>query len=149
MKIQTQLYQEEDKRLLLDIFKANTPKYFLPNEINWFSDYLDNEIEQFFVVKAEDKIIGCGGINTIKEEGIGIISWGMIHPDYHKKGAGKALLEYRLEVLRSMKNIHTIRVRTAQHTYGFFEKFGFKTTKFEKDFWGPGLDLYEMIITRE
>jgi ribosomal protein S18 acetylase RimI-like enzyme len=38
-----------------------------------------------------------------------------------------------------------VGVDTTQFSYGFFERFGFKTTKITEDFYEKGMHRYDMI----
>jgi ribosomal-protein-alanine N-acetyltransferase len=141
-------YKPTDKSALLQIIRDNTPAYFAPEEEHDFSNYLDNEIEAYFVVETDGKIIGCGGVNFEENKTIGIISWGMIHPDYHGKKIGSALLQHRLDFLNRIESIQRITVRTSQFVYQFYEKLGFQLIESKKDFWCPGIDLYYMVYKK-
>ena len=137
-------FQVSDKSALLRLINLNTPKYFAVNEKVDFEHYLENERELYFVLIVETKIVGCGGINFEEEESIGIISWDMIHPEFHGKGFGKQLLDYRLAELNSKKSVKKIIVRTSQLTYRFYEKAGFKIVEIIPNYWAEGFDLYSM-----
>lgn len=145
-KIIIRHYQLEDKSFLLDLIDLNTPKYFAVAEKSDFEHYLENERELYYVISFEEKIIGCGGINFEEEKSIGIISWDIIHPDFHGKGFGKQLLDYRLAELNSKKSVKKIIVRTSQLTYQFYEKAGFKIVEIIPNYWAEGFDLYSMEI---
>ena len=135
-------YTPSDKPTVLGLFQLNTPRYFHPSEKEGFSNYLDNEREGFFVVEVDDRILGCGGVNY--HGPIGMLSWGIIHPEHHGKGIGTLLTNHRISILRSNPEVEEIVVRTSQHTYGFYLKQGFKVVKTEKDYWDHGFDLYYM-----
>lgn len=137
-------YKPEDREQLLRIIRENTPAYFAPKEEADFADYLDNEIETYFVVESGGLIVGCGGVNLMENRTIGIISWGMIHPEYHGKNIGTALLQHRLEFLKNTERVKRITVRTSQLVYKFYEKNGFRLLESKKDFWAEGLDMYYM-----
>ncbi|GAA0194799.1 GNAT family N-acetyltransferase [Fulvivirga kasyanovii] len=139
-------YKEADKEKLLHLIRLNTPQYFDPAEEGDFSDYLDNELETYFVVEDNGQIIGCGGINYFPEEHTARISWDMIHPEAQGKGVGKRLTLHRIEEIKKRKDIKTIVVRTTQLVYPFYEKAGFTLEKTEPDFWAPGYDLYLLKI---
>lgn len=139
-------YQTTDKSLVLKIFQLNVPKYFAESELEDLKRYLDKEIEEYFVAEMNDEIIGAGGINFENEKKTAIISWDFIHPNYQGKGIGRKLLHHRLELLKSMKNIETIIVRTSQLTFKFYEKSGFKIDEIQKDYWAEGFDLYKMNV---
>lgn len=40
-------------------------------------------------------------------------------------------------------------VTTSQLAYKFFEKFDYRIIRIEKNYWGDGLDLYEMEKSKE
>ncbi len=135
-------YTPADKPTLMELFKLNTPRYFHPSELQLFSNYLDNEVEDFFVVESDGVIRGAGGVNY--HNSTGMLSWGLIHPDYHGMGMGSLLTRHRIAFLKSNPSVKEIITRTSQHTFGFYEKMGFELLKTEKDFWGNGFDLYYM-----
>ncbi len=137
-------YHTADKVAVLEILRANTPTFFSPEEESGLVYYLDNEIEEYYVMLVDDQIIGSGGVNYENNRTIGIISWGMIHPDYHGKYLGTELLKYRIRQLQKNKTVERITESTSQHVYRFYEKQGFKLLIVVKDYWAQGIDLYEM-----
>jgi ribosomal-protein-alanine N-acetyltransferase len=137
-------YTLQDKETLLNLVRLNTPKYFAPSEKTDFEYYLENEIQRYFTISFENKIVGCGGINFENEKTIGIISWDIIHPDYHGKSFGSRLLDHRIKELKSIHSIKSIIVRTAQNTFQFYEKHGFQVKEIVPNYWAVGFDLYFM-----
>jgi [ribosomal protein S18]-alanine N-acetyltransferase len=137
-------YTASDKTTLISILRKNTPKYFAPEEEIEFVHFLEDQIEEYFVVEYQGSIVGSGGINFFDKGKTAVISWGMIDPDHHGQGLGSYLLNFRIERVVSIHRPERFLVRTAQFTYKFFEKFGFKLIHTEKDFWTQGIDLYEM-----
>lgn len=138
-------YDIDDKSKLIEILKLNVPDFFAESEIEDLDNYLDNEIEQYFVVELNEELIGAGGINFENDYKIGIISWDFINPKFQGIGLGTQLLRYRIELLKSMKSIKTISVRTSQLTYKFYEKNGFVLKEIHRDYWAKGFDMYKMI----
>jgi len=137
-------YSIEDKPKLIELLRLNTPEYFDVSEEIDFENYLDNEVEDYFVYLENSKIIGAGGINYFPKENLARISWDMIDPEFQGKGIGKKLTKHRINHLNKNPNIELIVVRTTQLVYKFYEKIGFKLEKVEKDFWAKGFDLYLM-----
>ena len=144
IKIVIRPYKSSDKLALLNLIDLNTPKYFALAEKVDFENYLENERELYFVLTFESEIIGCGGINFEEKKTTGIISWDIIHPDYQGKSYGKQLLNHRLDILKQMKSIQRIIVRTSQITYNFYQKQGFQVKEIIRDYWAEGFDLYFM-----
>ena len=137
-------YEPTDKEQLRTLIQANTPKDFHKDEEIEFMEYLDQGLEDYFVVVEDEMIIGCGGINYEPEIKQAVISWDMIHPEHHGKGVGRLLMEHRLEVINAKTEYEVIRVRTSQHAHGFYAKMGFKLFDQQKDYWALGFDLYDM-----
>lgn len=137
-------YSIKDKSRVIELLKHNTPKYFDSSEEIDFENYLDNEVEDYFVYEEDSEIIGAGGINYFPEEKLARISWDMIDPRSQGKGIGKKLMQFRINRLTENQTIKLIIVRTTQHVFKFYEKMGFQLEKVEKDFWAKNFDLYQM-----
>jgi N-acetylglutamate synthase-like GNAT family acetyltransferase len=143
MQIKIRDYTPADNSDVLHLLKLNTPEYFAPEEEADFINYLENEIDFYYVVELENEIVGCGGIN-FRDENTGVISWGIIHPEHQKKKLGSKLLNYRVQELQKIEKITRITVRTTQLVFPFFEKNGFKTIQIIDNYWAEGFHLYEM-----
>jgi ribosomal-protein-alanine N-acetyltransferase len=137
-------YVPTDKIDLLDLLNHHIPKYFAPCERQDFAAYLDNEREDYYVVEDAGVVVAGGGINYLREGREARISWDMVHPEYQGRGVGSELTLFRLNEIRQRPGIRTVTVRTSQMAYQFYEKFGFRLGRIEKDFWDEGYDLYEM-----
>ena len=69
----------------------------------------------------------------------------MVDRNYHKNGFGRRLTEFRIQKITTIYPELDILLNTTQNTFKFYEKFGFKITKTTKDYYGLGLDRYDMI----
>ncbi len=146
--IQIRPYNDSDKSAVLNLLSLNSPVFFAPAEEKDFLHYLENELEDYFVVVENDNIHGAGGINYFPSEKIARISWDIIAPEFQGKGIGKELVKHRLHLLRENPDINVIVVRTSQYTFRFYEKMGFEIKQVVKDFWAEGFDLYEMLYLK-
>lgn len=140
-------YTAVDKDAVLDLLRLNTPKYFAFEEEQDFVDYLENEIEYYYVLELNSKIVGCGGFNFSGDYSTGKISWDIFHPDYQGQSLGTKLLNFRIQKLKEFEVVKKITVRTSQLVYRFYEKSGFKLLEVVKDYWAPGFDLYKLEYT--
>lgn len=128
------------------------PLYFAEEELPLFSAFLERDVTErgpYSIVFNHDEIVGCGGIALNKptpytNEPHVIMTWGMVDNKLHKQGFGKVLLLHRIEQAKKIFPGVKIALGTTQHTFPFFEKYGFKTVFYEKDHWAKGLDLYQM-----
>ncbi|MDQ3143241.1 MAG: GNAT family N-acetyltransferase [Bacteroidota bacterium] len=150
-------YFPGDREECIEIFISNVPKFFAAEELEDFKGFLNGrdsaqlaynntESEYYFVVELDDEVVGCGGFYIPRDDSNARFVWGMIKNSYHLKGIGKVFLEYRLNKIRLLKPNAAISLDTTQHTFKFFEKFGFTTTKVQKDFYAKGLDRYDMVF---
>lgn len=137
-------YSNSDRLKIIELLRKNTPEYFDPSEEKDFVNYLENEVEDYFVYEINSEIIGAGGINYFMEQKLARISWDVIAPNLQGKGIGKKLIQYRINHIREKDNVELIVVRTTQLVSKFYEKMGFELEKIEKDFWAKGFDLYQM-----
>ncbi len=142
-------YTPSDKDSVLALIELNTPKYFAESEKNDLENYLQNEIDSYYVLEIDAKIIGSGGINFDDSLTIAILSWDIIDPAHHGQSFGSQLLDYRLEQLKKIETIQKIIVRTSQLTFKFYEKHGFKTVEIRTDYWSKGFDMYLMVYQNE
>mgnify|MGYP000378915271 FL=1 len=137
-------YKSIDKSAVVELIRLNIPKYFAPSEEDDFSRYLDFEIELYYVLLFDGKLVGCGGINFSDNRMTGKISWDILHPEYQGKSLGTYLLEYRIKKLKSIDSVQRITVRTSQLAYEFYGKRGFELLEIKKDYWAKGFDMYRM-----
>ncbi|MBS1735607.1 MAG: GNAT family N-acetyltransferase [Bacteroidetes bacterium] len=137
-------FKQTDKEILIETFKLNTPQYFDTKEVNDFVSYLEHHSDTYFTLEHDNKIVGGTGYYVKEGDKSGRITWIFFHPHYSGFGLGRQAVEHCLEILRQDPRVEKFVVTTSQLAYKFFEKFGYQLTKTEKDYWGIGLDLYEM-----
>ena len=145
-------YSTSDYDQCVNIFKSNIPEYFAKDELSDFQDYIknisktkDGWTDSFYILKRDKKIVGCAGLGLNKSKKIATLSWGMVDKNYHRNGIGTELTNYRLNLLQSYKLDLKIRLDTSQHSYLFYEKFGFKIEDIEKDGYEKGMHKYYMV----
>lgn len=135
-------YQKSDFEQIINLFLLNTPEYFCPPEQEDLERFLKNEIENFYVIDEDGKVLATGGSN-IKGD-VGYLSWYIVHPEYQGKGLGSQLAHKNLDILRANPDLNGIKVRTSQLVYSFYEKLGFVLISTTDNYWGEGMHLYEM-----
>lgn len=136
-------YRPEDFGQVIDLFLLNTPQYFCPEEQQDLEHYLQSEIEYYSVLEDKGHILATGGCNIV--DGIGRLSWYIVHPHFHGQGLGRQLVAHNLQILKSHPNvINGIEVRTSQLACQFYQKFGFVLRYTKDNYWGTGMHLYHM-----
>ncbi len=149
-------YQPQDHTACDELFQGNTPRYFDPSELPDFELWLRGQDEGklayqqtgeefYYVVELENKIVACGGFYIPKEGFQASMTWGMVAHDRHRQGIGKALLLHRIKEIETRYPQYAIVLDTTEFSCPFFEKQGFRITKITSDFYGKGMDRYDMI----
>jgi ribosomal protein S18 acetylase RimI-like enzyme len=137
-------YKPTDKESLLKIFNFNVPEFFDKKELNDFKEYLQQNAATYLTVEVDNTIVGGTGYYVNEHDRSGRITWIFFDPTYSGQGLGKHAVEHCLKILGNDKRVEKFIVTTSQHAYKFFEKFGYRVHRIEKNHWGKGLDLYEM-----
>lgn len=147
-------YNKTDKNDCIAAFKTNVPEYFTEDEIIDFEKFLTklengNVQTRFYVVEENNTIIGCGGFGDKDNTGTISLAWGLVHKHFHKKGFGKKLLLHRLEQIKLHYPELPVVIDTTQYSFGFFEKYGFVTTKITNDYYTAGMHRFDMILAND
>ena len=140
-----QKYQGHHLKECLSLFNTNTPIYFAEDEKLLFKNYLQTNHIHYYVLFKKNIIVASGGYGFNKKEKTIDLTWGMVDLNLHKKGYGKALLNYRIKKISADFPNTNITLNTSQKTFKFYEKFGFQLQKITKNFYREGLDRYDMI----
>ena len=149
-------YTAVNKDSCITAFKSNVPLFFTEDETPDFERFLDclqiNEAgsgsnrTKYYVVEHGNRVVGCGGFGDKDNTSVLTLAWGLIHKDFHKRGLGKALLLYRLEQIKNHFPDAPVYIDTTQHSFGFFEHHGFRTTKITNNFYAAGMHRYDMVF---
>ena len=140
-------YQPSDKSGLLKVFYLNTPKYFDKSEVDDFEEYLEHNADSYLTIEMNNSIVG--GTGYYINDNSGRITWIFFDPNFSGQGLGKQSVEYCLNLLGKDERVEIFIVTTSQLAYKFFEKFDYRIIRIEKNYWGDGLDLYEMEKSKE
>lgn len=140
-------YRPDDRGACLAVFDGNTPRFFALSERADFTEFLDVEPNDYFVVEEGGTVVGCGGVFV--RDRIGGLCWGMVDRTRHRAGVGSFLLRRRLAYLAATyPQLDAVMLDTSQHSEGFFARFGFETVKVTPDAYAPGLNRYDMRLPR-
>lgn len=142
-------YQPSDKSGLLKVFYLNTPKYFDKSEVDDFEEYLEHNADSYLTIEMNNSIVGGTGYYINENDNSGRITWIFFDPTFSGQGLGKQSVEYCLNLLGKDERVEIFIVTTSQLAYKFFEKFDYRIIRIEKNYWGDGLDLYEMEKSKE
>lgn len=119
-------------------FEAND---YMPQGIKGFEDFVtDSGLYRMFLAGSYELVIAlCGGriIGMISVRGSSHISLLFVDEAYHKKGVGRALVEYLCNYLLTERGASRVTVNAAPYAVGFYHKMGFRDTGLET--WQDGI----------
>lgn len=147
-KMRIELYKEKYFDNCIEIIHSNIPKYIFPDEHLDYENYLLRKDKAYFVLFNDFNLVACGGYGVNRAQTRACLSWGLVHGSHHNQGYGSYLLGYRLNEIKNKYNDIEIHLDTSQHTYNFFEKFGFNVKQILKNGYGEGLDRYDMVLMK-
>jgi ribosomal protein S18 acetylase RimI-like enzyme len=141
-----QKYHSDYLKNCISIFQTNTPTFFAPSEQNLFQNYLlQKNINYYVLLNENTQIVGAGGYGYNNATKTIDLTWGMIDFNFHNKGFGTILLNYRISQISMCFPKTSISLNTTQHTFKFYRRFGFRVKKITENYYVKGLHRYDMI----
>jgi N-acetylglutamate synthase-like GNAT family acetyltransferase len=148
-------YSPTDAVKCRELLISNIPKYFVREDMkgldNWMNaldtgtlPHTQAEAIYFYILELKKEIIGCAGFYLMKDENKAQLSWGIMHKDYHNKGYGKLLFDYRVNKIKEIAPGRQVTLWTSQHTFKYYEKRGMKVGSVTENGLKNGFDKYEM-----
>lgn len=137
-------YQPVDFQEVIGVFNTNVPDFFDPSETQDLFHYLEQEIEDYFVIIKDAQIVGAGGINYDTDGITARLSWDFLDRNMQQNGAGTLLTRHRILHVQQLPHIQRLIVRTSQMAEGFYQKMGFEVKERLPDYWAKGFDLVLM-----
>jgi len=142
-----ELYNISFLELSLKLFRTNLSQFFDPSEEKLFKNYLmKDKITYYLFFNPSDILVASSGYEYENKSNIITLTWGMVDQKFHNQGYGTYMTEYRLKKIATEFPNTNIALNTSQHTFRFYEKFGFEVIKITKNGYGNGLDKYDMIL---
>jgi predicted GNAT family N-acyltransferase len=136
-------FNDRDLDAVIEIFRSNIPRYFVPDEEDGLREFLSTSVEHYYVAESDADVVASGGIALNADDTVSLC-WGMVHRSRLGTGLGKLLTEYRLARSQEMFGAKPMVISTSQHTKGFYEKFGFVLTEEIANGFGPGINICKM-----
>jgi len=136
-------YQAMDHAACLDILASNQERYFSLRDPGLYREFLARLPGFYGVVEGpEQHVLACGGFCI--EGPTAVLTWGMVHADYHRRGIGRFLLNARMRRIAESPGVEKIVMNTAEPVLGFYERMGFAVVKHTPDGYSTGLDRYDL-----
>jgi N-acetylglutamate synthase-like GNAT family acetyltransferase len=145
MNISFRPYDTSDQQVCADIFDANCPEFFAPNERQDYTDFLKDVPDDYEVCEGDGKVMGAFGL-LAHSENSKTLCWILLDPRTQGMGAGSKIME-RVIQLGQASETKTVRIAASHKSAPFFARFGATTLSTTKEGWGPGMDRIDMLLS--
>ena len=148
-KTKLRLYTELDFDSCCELYKLNETGRFPPGYDKVFENYLKSQTNLILVIEEKGRVIGTGGICLCRcndEINIASIAYGLIHPDYQRKGFGTLLFCTRLCYLSAWRNWLVTMSSAGNGTEEYYKKLGFAFRLRSQCEFGAMLEHYHVIV---
>lgn len=151
-------YARVDRGRCLEIFDANCPDSFAPNERTEYSAFLDDVPAGYEVCVVDGKVAGAFGLISSPRPGDPHrlrINWIMIDPAVQGRGVGRAMMERVGERARGVRERAgaggdetplEIDIAASHVSAPFFARFGAVESSRVENGWGAGMHRVDMVL---
>ncbi len=135
-------YSSADREACLEIFDANCPTFFAPNERDDFVTFLDARSVGYEVCVVNERVVGAFGLfgNGRQTKSL---NWLLIDPHSQGIGIGSAIMD-RIVSSGRHSGLRLLSIAASHKSAPFFSRFGAVTTAVVDDGWGPGMNRVDM-----
>lgn len=141
-------YEARDRSACLELFDANCPDSFAPNEREEYADFLDSEAAEYEIcVWGEgggERVVGAFGL--LGDDGTVRLRWIMVDPARQGSGLGSAIMSRVIDAGRE-RGEASLSIAASHRSAPFFSKFGAVVVRRTEDGWGPGMHRVDMELT--
>ena len=142
------LLTERDYGSCKAIYQANEAGHFPAGYDGLFYEWLTSGKSLVVVIETEGGVVAFGGINAMQRKWLNLASltFGMVHPDHHRKGFGTILLFARLVLLPRTLLPWQVLLSPGLTSGSFYSQFGFRFFSRDQDPCGRQVDTYAVAL---
>lgn len=109
-----------------------------------FVQWLTSGTSLVVVIETDGRVVAFGGINAMQRRWLNLASltFGMVHPDHHRKGFGTILLFARLALLPRTRLPWQVMLSPGLTSESFYSQFRFRFLIRDRDPCGRQVDTF-------
>jgi len=140
----------EDIPTCQEIYRLNEPGRFPAGFFPEFEKAITDSRCLFIVACAGNEVVALGGISIPRRVTFSAVSlsFGLVHPRWHRKGVGSALLLGRLCLLPAPDPYWKLTLSPVQDAWSYFTRFGFSFCGRMKVA-GHDFNVYDALLYRQ
>ncbi len=137
-------YLSTDKAACLELFDANCPEYFAPNERKDYENFLEANPENYELCFVAGSLVGAFGLmhDGARDRNL---RWILLEPSSQGLGIGAMIME-RVILNASESGARVVNIAASHKSAPFFAKFGSTKVTVTANGWGPGLHRVDMVL---
>jgi ribosomal protein S18 acetylase RimI-like enzyme len=142
------LLTERDYGSCKAIYQLNEAGHFPVGYDGLFAEWLRSGKSLFVIIETEGRVVAFGGINAMRRKWLNLASltFGMVHPDYHRMGFGTILLFARLALLPRTLLPWQVLLSPGLTSGSFYSQFGFRFLSRDRDHTGRQVDTFAAVL---
>jgi len=142
------LLTERDYGSCKAIYQLNEAAHFPVGYDGLFAEWLTSGKSLFVVIEKDSRVVAFGGINAMQRKWLNLASltFGMVHPDHHRKGFGTTLLLVRLALLPRTLLPWQVLLSPGLTSGSFYAQFGFRFFSRDQDHRGRQVDTFTAVL---
>ena len=135
-------YLPGDLARALEIFEANCPEFFAPDERAEYLEFLTTRPAGYQVATVAGRVVGAFGLIGA-DPGRRRLNWILIDPASQGSGIGSAIMERVVATARAA-GVRLVEIAASHRSDPFFARFGARLVTVTPDGWGPGMHRHDM-----
>ena len=135
-------YLPGDKEACLNLFDANCPEFFAPNERTDYQRFLEANPNSYELCFGESVVVGAFGLMG-DDAHCRDLNWILLSPSSQGLGIGAAIME-RVVLDARESAVRVINIAASHKSAPFFAKFGANEVTVSDNGWGPGIHRVDM-----
>lgn len=135
-------FRTADRASCIELFDANCPDYFAPNERDEYLRFLERAEDSYEVCLLDGRIVGAFGLQGDGRQGLGL-RWILVSPAAQGLGLGSAIMARVLATVRR-HGPEALHIAASHKSAPFFARFGAREIGTTLDGWGPGMHRVDM-----
>ena len=131
-----------DKGACLELFDANCPEFFAPQERTEYENFLEANPDTYELCIGEGSVVGAFGLmgdHTDDRK----LNWILLDPASQGLGIGAKIME-RVILVAGEAGVRIVTIAASHKSAPFFAKFGSHEVAVTADGWGPGMHRVDM-----
>ena len=135
-------YLPTDKEACLELFDANCPEFFSPNERTDYENFLEANPDSYELCFGDGPVVGAFGLIGDGAHDRSL-NWILLNPSSQGLGIGATIMErVVLDALES--GVRVVNIAASHKSAPFFAKFGANEVTVTDNGWGPGMHRVDM-----